>query len=139
MSLFSELMILAVSLTGIFFGMTLSYISPEEMVPGKKYFLLLKRVIAGLIFILAVYVSFFEKNYFLLIPAVLILFLSILAYKIKKLKSGIYELASYLLFTGIYLLSLETNFKLLTAVLIFIYGLPLGSLIRNLKHETKKI
>lgn len=135
MSLFSELMILAVSLTGILSGIALSYISPEELVPGKKYFLLLKRLITILIFVLAICLSFFEKNYFLLIPAILILVLSIISFKIKKINVWYSEWINYFLFTGIYLLSIETNFKLLTATLIFIYGLPLGSMIRKLKHE----
>ncbi len=137
MSLFSELMILLVSLTGIPCGMALAYIAPEELPFGRRYFLLLKSLITILIIILTVYISIVEKRYLFFIPAVLILILFMIVLKYKKINVWYYELINYLLFTRIYLFTGEINFKLLTAALIFFYGLPLGSMMLK-KHETKK-
>lgn len=134
MSLFSQLAILVISLTGILCGIALSYISPEELVPGKKYFLLVKRIIHLMFILLIGYLAYSEKNYWLLIPLILALSLLIMQFKLEKI-NYYSESANYLIFISPYFFISQNNFQLLLAVLIFLYGLPTGTLLRKINRK----
>ena len=108
------------ALTGIIFGLLLGYIAPEEVHPGEKYFLWLKRGLLLGIFILIFYYSL--SNYMLFIISALILVNFLLE---LKFKSNYFEIPYYILLIIFYLL---TPFTLL-AILVFLYGLPTGTLL----------
>lgn len=131
----SSVLVLLVSLTGIGFGIILSYLAPEELAAGKKYLLLAKKAMAGIIALLAVYASLAERTYlFVLIPIAALTLSNMFIESsgpFKKSKAWRYELGYYFLFTGAYFLILNENVRLLIAAIIFIYGLPAGTLMRT--------
>ncbi len=127
MSLFSQLGMLGIGLSGILFGIALSYIAPEELQSGKKYFLFLR----GMFYVLFVLIT----GYFIwpvmtlmgiLIQLILIGGL-ILRWKTRALK---FEPLIYLTFIACFLLVTNANYYPIAATLIFIYGLPVGTLSR---------
>ena len=129
MNLLNQTLVLLFSLTGIIFGLILAFIAPEELKIGKKYFLLLKRIIFVLIFFLINYYLYLAENYYLLIPfTILAVVLFIIGFVQKK---PIYELFNYLIFVVPYFFVTDNQFKLLLATLIFLYGLPTGTLLRK--------
>src|SRR3989338_7728797 len=83
----AEIFLPLFSLTGIFFGLILSFIAPEELSPGRKHF-----------------VSFLP----------------------------------YLLFLPVFFLNTKPPFHLVLATLIFLYGFPLGTLLRVKDEEQKQ-
>jgi hypothetical protein len=130
MNLLNQILVLLFSLTGILFGLILSLIAPEELRVGKKYFLLFKRIIFVLIFFLVNYYLYLEKNYYVLVPfTILAIVLFIIELKQKK---SIYELLNYIIFVVPYFFVTENTFHLLLAVLIFLYGLTAGTLLRKI-------
>lgn len=111
---------LLISLTGIVFGIILAKISPEEMLPGEKYFILIKRVL----FILTSVVIFYFTELIFAIPFVIlavVLFVLDLKLKIKWL-----EIGNYIIFIVPYFFHFRPE---LLASLIFLYGLPAGTLL----------
>tara|TARA_Y100000310_G_C20058893_1_gene524043 strand:+ start:79 stop:438 length:360 start_codon:yes stop_codon:yes gene_type:complete len=108
------------ALTGIVFGIILANISPEEILPGKKYFLWLKRILLLGILILMVYFSL-NNLFILIIPGLLIITFIINL----KVNSNYLEIAYYSLFIIFYLFSNQ----IILSILFFIYGLPTGTLL----------
>lgn len=107
-----------VSFLGLVVGVLLSKLAVEEKI-SEKYFKWMKRVI---VFILLISLLYYAKtNYFILFLGVVLGFL-ISVFAEEYIILGI-SLATAFLF------SKETIF--LTAVLIFLYGLPYGSLYKE--------
>lgn len=113
------------SLTGIIVGMVLSLISPEEQVPGKKYFVLLRKVLfaAVSLFIIS---NFFRNAYLLLTFSIVLTALFILDIRFQR---KWFYIIHYLLFLTSFFLISEQG-KLILASLVFLYGFPVGTLIR---------
>lgn len=113
---------LVFALTGILFGVVLAYIAPEEVNPGKKYLLWLKRIMLLLIASSLVYnyILMSKLIYLVLSSLILINFVLELKFKNKWL-----ELCHYLMFIVSYV-SLPSS---LLATLIFLYGLPTGTIL----------
>ncbi len=148
------------SLTGFIFGIILSLIAPEELKPGKKYFLLIKRILFLLLFFTINFFFYQHNQYFYLIPFTIIALVLFtielkLASESEKLpkeglenlkdsqkglensknsqsdKSVYYEIPNYLIFIIPYFLISNQTFHILLPSLIFLYGLPAGTLIRK--------
>ena len=129
MNLLNQILILLFSLTGIIFGLILALIAPEELRAGKKYFLLLKKIIFIIIFFLINYYLYLAENYYVLIPFTI---LGIVLFIIEFMQiKPIYELSNYLIFVIPYFFVTNNKFHLLLAGLIFLYGLPTGTLLRK--------
>ena len=129
MNLLNQILILLFSLTGIIFGLILALIAPEELRAGKKYFLLLKKIIFIVIFFLINYYLYLAENYYVLIPFTI---LGIVLFIIEFMQiKPIYELSNYLIFVIPYFFVTNNKFHLLLATLIFLYGLPTGTLLRK--------
>ncbi|HLC80737.1 MAG TPA: hypothetical protein VJG31_03105 [Candidatus Nanoarchaeia archaeon] len=123
-----DILVLIVGLSGCLGGYILSLISPEEMESGKKYFLLLKRiffVLIGLMFYYSYQAG--QATLFVLMAVFLVLFY--LNFLNKKTKEKKYlEIVNYGLFIVLFFFSAE---KTLLASMVFLYGLPVGSLWRS--------
>lgn len=112
-----------VSYIGLFCGALLVFIAPEEQKPGVKYFLLMQKIFLILIIILLLY-KFSIINLFLAI----VLFLFAISKRINNY-------FVYVLFAPLLYLSLPNKtYSLIIASLIFLYGLPTGSLIVKTKN-----
>lgn len=116
---------------GLIIGIILAYIAPEELKAGKKYFILLQNILLALILFLLLFFYKFNSRWSLVIS--LVLFLSLYFYLNKNQKIKYIDYA----FLGIvfYLSSKNINLFLLESSLIFIYGLPTGSLLTNIKKR----
>ncbi|MFH1276117.1 MAG: hypothetical protein ABIH82_03320 [Candidatus Woesearchaeota archaeon] len=116
---------LLMGLTGLFFGVILSIIAEEEIIPGKKYFYLLKRIMFCVISISIVYL--FRSNLFLMI---IFIILSIILFILElKLNNYFVEIFNYIFFILAYILNTKQDLYTIFATLIFIYGFPVGTLI----------
>lgn len=116
-----------VSFLGVFAGAALAFIAPEELSAGRKYFAWMERAILLmlLIFLLNHYnvaVAFRIIIYALLIAALLV----------KEINNR----CVYPILAVIFFLSAASEALLLKqASLIFLYGLPVGSLFVNAKNK----
>jgi len=122
------------ALTGVGFGALLSYIAPEELSLGKKYFIFLRNV---LFFSITLFISFllFEIN---LLFAISFLLIMIALFLLKvKLGNHLLEIPSYAIFILSYFFI--DNFSLILVTLIFLYGFPVGTLVWQGKWARKKI
>lgn len=131
MELTTELLLPLFSLTGLLVGIALSFIAPEELTSGKKYFILLKQslfvIISGIIIF-----SFLQSRQFYL-PLLFTLSAAALFFfdlKLKKKKYRRYYSLHYFLFLLPYFLNHNLSFRLILVSLIFLYGFPLGTLLR---------
>ncbi len=132
-----EILVLLISLAGIIFGLVLSYLAPEEFSSGKRYFLFLKRVLLGIILIFVNYTFLTSSNYLIMsIFTVFMVGLFVLEmnwFKISLAKSQqIVEISNYLIFIFFYFFLAEQQSQLVLASLIFLYGLPAGTLLRKI-------
>lgn len=109
------------SLAGLLAGIILSYVAKEELSAGRKYFIIMYRII----FILLVAAI----TYFLYFPIIIIfLFIAIalLALDTKKRYRSMF-LLHYLFFLAGYFFSGK---QVIIAAILFLYGLPVGTLLR---------
>lgn len=124
---------LLISLCGIAAGVGLGYIAKEEIVLGKKYLQVLRYVLSFVILSTALFYFLQSQQWILLSVSILIWALLIILS--LKWKWEILEIPFYLLFAGFYILiPLEST---LIASLIFLYGLPVGSLMWQ-QHENNQ-
>lgn len=108
-------------LVGYALGVGLGYIAPEELLPGRKYLMFLEKVLFIFTFIPAIY--FFSGSYLALFPAILVLLLLALPFKFRAYAAfGVFLL-------WFFLIKQDNLITILEASLIFLYGLPTGSLI----------
>lgn len=121
--------------SGLFAGFALALIAKEELEAGKGYFIFLKDLIFSLI---VFFLLFFNKlKPWLSILAALFIFIFLSKTKISPI-------ATYLFSALIFNSALRSLLKVfvLEASLIFIYGIPIGSLtayeLKNKKLKTVK-
>ena len=122
-----------IAFLGLPFGLFLSFLSPEEMKPGKRYFELIQNL-------LLVFILFFIFDYYLLplmisIIITITVFLGVFYWK-NKYKSIIIYL---ILAVFLYLSYKDPTLFALESSLIFMYGFPTGSLIKCKKKDSLKI
>lgn len=127
--LLNNILMLLFSLAGIIFGLALTYIAPEELAAGKKYFILSKRLLFVMISLVIIYYLSVgaQVQYLLLFTALLS---SAFIFDFKTKRRGHYGF-HYLFFVLPYFLIMDQTFHLILASLIFLYGLPVGSLLRS--------
>lgn len=126
MNWLAEILVLLFSLSGLLFGLALAYIAPEELKAGKKYFLWLKRIILIALAAAAVYFSAI-----LLSRIVFGLVFLMVLFADFKFNSHLKEIFIYPSFIASYFFIAGAEGKLLIASLIFLYGLPAGTLLKK--------
>ena len=117
-----------IAYTGLFIGFMLAIMAKEEIKPGKKYFIILQRITLLLIFIFL----------FILIFDFLLLLIITLVYILKKKINFNESPYVYIILAVIfYLSSKNLNLFIIESSLIFLYGLPTGTLLtKKSKKET---
>ncbi len=124
---------LIIAFLGIPTGMLLGYIAKEEIVLGKKYLQYCKYILSlCLIVFVEWYLVQYQQWSLLSISILIWILLLILS---RKWKWQIIEIPFYLLFTSFFFLLPEQS--TLIASLIFLYGLPVGSLVWQ-EHENNQ-
>lgn len=119
-----------IAFSGIIMGIIIALITDEELKPGKKYFILLQKMI--LIVMIFSLLFFFELSLPLVIIASLIFAVFIHFYK-EKIPSKLIFPFLAIIFTLSY--GTEKLF-LIESSLIFLYGLPTGSLAVYFKKKS---
>ena len=150
MGILTNTLMLLISIAGFLVGFILSIISPEELRPGKKYFVFIRESLFYLMILFSLFLFvYYQKYYLILIPFIYVGLYVFLTKKTQFLKEYFYlkEISNYLYFIITYIIMLNINgqnFKLLFLSLVFLYGLPAGTLLRygfirkqERKHEVK--
>ena len=127
--LLQHLWILLATFTGPFIGMLIGYMAREELEDGKKYF----RITEFFIILFLVLGFFFYFPHGTVSFLIFLVFLTISANKKYQQDSLIYGLFGILYFLSI----IDIKLFMLTSSLIFLYGLPSGSLFLE-KHLREK-
>ncbi|MEK6876849.1 MAG: hypothetical protein AABX63_05510 [Nanoarchaeota archaeon] len=115
---------------GLLVGTILIRMAPEEQKPGRKYFILLEKIL--FLAILALPLYYFKIN--IILSLVLLSFVAalMLGNKIKLNKSYlVYFLFGFFFYLG----SRFIDLFVIEAVLIFLYGIPNASLSLSLKNK----
>jgi hypothetical protein len=120
MEVLNYLLALVASFSGIFVGMFLGYIAKEELKPGKQYFLWMQNIILILSGIFVLYS--FHFNVVLFVITGLVITLGIINFSPDGIMG--YVFLAILVFLSIG----NTNLFILTSSMVFLYGLPAGSL-----------
>lgn len=119
---------LIVSYTSVLAGIILSIISPEELKPGRKYFRVLQLLLFGLVLLVPLYIIVIERRFFLFAG---VLIASLFLFWIRIKQSVLWtEVLHYLFFTGLFFFVSASSYRLLFLSLLFLYGLPTGTLFR---------
>jgi len=132
-----EVLIIIISVLGFLLGVILSYIAPEELKPGKKYFIFMKESLFYLTLAYSLFLFiYFQNFYFTLIP---IIYFPLHLFFIKKQRKYLQTISNYIFFIIIYItfttLIPENNILIILPVLIFLYGLPAGTLFRKFNYD----
>ena len=114
---------LLISLLGIVAGYAVAHIASEELADGRKYFVLIERTLFVIIFVVVIYYQFAE-----FITLAIFSFLAIIFFMVS-MKRHMWRIANAGLFVMPYLLYQEQQFRIVLASLLFLYGLPLGTLL----------
>ena len=133
MNLLNYSLIALVSYQGLFVGLILAIIAKEELKSGKKYFLFLQKLLLLLIFIFLL--IFIGLNYI----SVLLIFMFIMISLLKRKKEFNELPYTYIILAVVfYLSSKKLNPYIIESSLIFLYGIPTGTLLTE-KSKKKSI
>ena len=127
MEILNYALIAVIASLGIISGRILARVAKEEIKPGTKYLLILQKALFCLATALLMYFNRTNAHYIWIGALVIFAYLS----WFKKIPS---YAVSVILGILLYLASLTENFVLISSV-IFLHGLPQGSLIKS-KKET---
>lgn len=121
---------------GIFVGIILIFMAPDEKKHGKKYFIIFQRVLFWIAVSLISFKFILEFSWlqflFYIIPLIIIL--------MQMIYGKFNSYLSYLLFAIIlYISAYNRNLFLIEGTLIFLYGMATGSLIGDKKDIRKSI
>ena len=123
-----------IAYSGIAAGMMLIFMGPEEKKDGKRYFVIMQMAIIVLVSFFLLYFSRLRISYLLTAAALLLTSFLRVKDEIKK-----QHLVYMLLGIAFYMSSENIKLCLTESSLIFIYGMPTGSLICNSKKKLKSI
>ena len=115
---------------GLLLGIILIKLAPEEQKPGKKYFILFKKMLFFII--LSSLLVFYQINIILSLGLLLATVILVLNEKINLEESAIIYFLFGIVF---YLGSKIPAFFIIISVLVFLYGIPNSSLIFNIQKR----
>ncbi len=118
----NTLLVTLVSCAGLGVGYLLALLSPEEMKPGKKYFLVLEKALRILVFVPVLFFSA-VYDYWLVLFAALLLVSFFLSLRERSV-------LLYVAFVLMIFLTQESSVYLTQASFVFLYGLTAGTLLR---------
>ncbi len=121
-----------ISFFGLILGIILIKIAPEEQKPGKKYFILLQNLFFILSIIFLLYFLKIDAGIIFLTAVLLTVYFSRIKIKDHFRKS---EFLYFLLAIIFFLSSKNTSLFLTESVIIFLFGMPTGSLLFDRKKK----
>jgi len=108
---------------GVYVGALLAFIAPAEMKPGRTYF----RAFANTILVFLIIILLYSYNAHLFVLILLGVAASIFLYYTNE-TTPINQIAYFCLGIAFYFSTLSKDLLIVTSTLIFLYGMPLGSL-----------
>lgn len=117
------LVVLIVSFLGVYAGAILGFLAPKELKPGKNYFVGMMNTIL----VFAVVLLLYAYGAPLLLLALLGILLAVCLYMMTE-STPINQIAFFLLGIALYFSTKSTDLFVGIAILIFLYGMPMGSL-----------
>ena len=131
MTLLTSIAIFIVSLLGFVGGVLLSYLAAEEVEPGRKYLLWLGRVLFMVALAVVNYYAWVEGRFiFGGIVTILGIFLLFLEWNMAE-PARVF-LFPYILLGSAYFLLDNAAAQLVLASVLFLYGLPTGTLMKRI-------
>lgn len=131
MQIINYLLASIISYLGLLAGIMLVKMAPEEQKPGKKYFILIKKIIFFLA--IAFLLAYYKINLIFSLLALLFAGIIIAGRKLEKP-----EFAYFFLGIIFFLSSKIMDLFAIESVLVFLYGIPVASLIFNIKKKNYK-
>lgn len=119
---------------GVICGLVMGKMAKEELRPGKKYFAILQSLVIFLMVVFAVYLNL--RPYITVLLAFLFLVRLHHVNILKEPKLVFYYIA-YVVFSILFFEASRSASLIIFPVLIFIYGLPTGSLLIMRKKRIK--
>lgn len=122
--------------SGVYVGALLAFIAPEELKPGRNYFKAFENTL--LVFTILLLLYAYEANLFVLIFLGVVL--SIFLYYTCE-NTPVNQISYFLLGIAFYFAAKSVDLFIIISTMIFLYGLPLGSMYvaRRLKRSKKTI
>ncbi|GEM_PF-2675396 len=117
--------IVLVTFLGLLSGITLGAISPEEVVPGRRWLLLMQKALYLILIAVVLYA------HHTLLQAAIILIGAGIGYLLLPYRS------SYLLFGALLGIMFFSSALLHVAVVLFLFGLPKGSLMASTRKDAR--
>ena len=130
---FIQLLAPVMAFLGFPLGLLLSFVSPEEMKSGKKYFELIQNLL--LVFMLFFVFDYYSLPLIISMIITIIVFLGVFCWNNNYKSITLYILLAFLLYSS----SKHPPLFALESSLIFMYGVPTGSLIKCKKKDSLKI
>ena len=122
--------------SGLFIGMSLAFIAKEEIKPGRKYFVFLKKILLSLIIVFLFALNKLDYIIILLALAIVLVYF----YKLRVNKGFKEDFLIYLIFGAIFYLSYKnTNLFVIESSLMFLYGFPTGTLLVDFKSKWRSL
>lgn len=132
MNFINYLLVSLVAFLGIFVGFFLALYTKEELKQGKKYFILLQKILLTLIFGFLLFFFQIQLN--------IILFISIIFLVFLLVTDSNQQLPIYIALGIIFsITSCNHDIFLTVSSLIFLYGIPTGTLLTQKMLREKKI
>ena len=125
MEILNYVLIAVVVSIGLILGRVLAWIAKEEIRPGKNYFLILQKILFCAAVILLMYLN--KANVHYIWAGALVIFVYLYYYK-KISPEIVYGVLGLVLY-----LATKTEHFLLAGSLIFLYGFPTGTLLKDKK------
>jgi len=119
---------------GIISGVILGKMAKEELKPGKKYFALIQTAI---IFIMIVYASMFNLSAYVSVILAFLLLLKLSHFKFTEEPKPLFYYIAYAFFAFTFFEASRSASLIIFPSLIFIFGLPTGSLLLMRKKRIK--
>ncbi len=122
-----------ISFLGLFIGILLVKIAPEEQRPLRKHFILMKKILLLTIFIFLIF-YYYNKLIYLILLIIFFIFLFFVEYRNNDLLKK--SIVNYFIFGILFFLSSKNNnLFVMESSLILLYGMPTASLIYNKKEK----
>ena len=124
-----------IALLGFPLGFILTLIAPEELKDGKRYFLILKHTFFALLILTAVVLLLYTGHYSFLALPVLYPVLYCFLHHQKLLSAEAFNYAFFLLlYFSLYYL--HAPYLIIFSSLVFLYGLPAGTLLKDVPKRS---
>ncbi|MBI1968902.1 hypothetical protein HYS49_03250 [Candidatus Woesearchaeota archaeon] len=132
MSFFTSVILALLASSGLLWGVLLSFLAPDERLKGGKYFSLLTGALLIATLVLCGIASFQQQGAVFISFALVPLAFFLLGQVKKETLWKVMFTSATVLSIGAVLFFLDGQLQLFVASMLFLYGLPAGTLLRHI-------